>query len=211
MRAHLRGLFAALGLSACLAAATRADEPEPINLDTIFSVSKNSTGGMSALHGGVMLRNSRPEACFDLIRNRGGSPELNYLVLLPPGQLPPKLKISFECASNDKRAHGQYSLDLAGKPLKVKYDFEVDSDAQASHVKSIELNGEAWKADGPRVFLADISGDVVKLKPVKARLPEDLPTPDDDDLKHRLRRVIEVLARDHEEVRQFLKPEKKEP
>jgi hypothetical protein len=72
-----RALAAALPLAALIAQSFAEDKPDSLKFDTVFvvsqTVSKNEEREFGLLHGGVLLKDGRPEACFDLVVDKGES------------------------------------------------------------------------------------------------------------------------------------------
>jgi hypothetical protein len=186
-------------------AMTRGDEPA--RFDGLMVVSqwaqKNDTGEIAAMHGALLMKEGRPEACFDLLQERGKEPELVYLVLFSR-KVPRKSDLSSKCSTDDGVSRGDYSLDLAGQALKVSYEYKIDNKAGRVTSRSIKVGDHVWKADGPRVFLADVSGDKLDLIPVEVKIPPAIPSPSADDLKGKLRKGIAAIATDAKAVRDFL-------
>jgi len=197
-----------------VAGVTRGDDldtaakADSLSLDAVFtvskSVSKNEGGEFAMTNGGILLKNGRPEACFDLVRARGKDPEIVYLILFQTEKLPQEFKISMEASSNSNRSRGKYSLRLADKTLDVAYDYEIDSSAGEFSEPTIKLGDRNWSAASPRVFLAEHTGQKLSLKSVEVSLPEKIPSPSDEDLIEQLRKVIAGIARESKEVREFL-------
>src|SRR5262249_28305472 len=141
--------------------------------------------------------------CFDLLQERGKEPELVYLVLFSK-KLPQKADLSSKCSTDDNISRGDYSVDLAGQALKVSYEYKFDRNAGRVTSRTIKVGDHVWKADGPRIFLADVSGDKLTLVPVEVKIPAGTPSPSADDLKGKLRKEIAAIVKDAKAVREFL-------
>jgi hypothetical protein len=202
---------AALPLAVLVGQSFAEDKPDLLKFDTVVvisqTISKNEEGEFGLLHGGILLKDGRPEACFDLVVDKGEKPELVYLILFQSRKLPSNLKISMQSASTPDYSRGKFSLDVAGKPLEISFDFKRDAKAGKVAERTLRLAGRDWKSHGPRVFLADPTGEKLILKPIEVRLPEEIPSPSDADIKNRMRQVIESISKNSVEVRRFLEQE----
>jgi len=198
----------AIFLTILIATSWAEDKPDLFKIDTLFtvskSVSKNESGEFALLHGGILLKAGRPEACFDLVLARGGKPELVYLILFQPEKLPGKFNVSMNVTSVDEFSSGKYSIRLAEKSFDVTYDYKLDKQAGMVKDRKITLGERDWKADGPRVFLADASGEKLVLKAVEVKLPEEIPSPAGEDIKGEMRKIIAAISRESAEARKFL-------
>ena len=97
-----------------------------------------------------------------------------------------------------------HSFDVADKSLSLSYSYKFDSESGEYKERDITVLDRKWKPDGPRVFLADPSGEKLSLRPVDVKLPAAIPSPANEDVKAGMRQLVADLAKESKPIRDFL-------
>jgi hypothetical protein len=153
----------------------------------------------------------RPIAWFGAVKPTDGKGRFLYLLIFktPANFVADSFRISFDGrGSSDTGVEGAVAVRVGTKmAVEVAYKFATDPMTHAVQKQSLTVGGREVKADEPRVFVVDLTGEKVTYTPVKVGLPKE--APDVSESKHdtwgpAVQRAVDQLKKDSPELKKLL-------
>jgi hypothetical protein len=148
-----------------------------------------------------------PVAAFGVAQDPGKPARYLYFVVFKAAGKVTGHGVGGRVSNRGMAVDEEMTLSLGEKQLTVAYRYDPDARDGTAAKEYLKVGDVEVKAGEPRVFLADLAGAKMTLKPIKAELPE--PVPDLKDTEHKTWGPTAVKARDQlreksETVKAFL-------
>jgi hypothetical protein len=208
----MHALCAALLALPLVLSGARADETPAPTASVNITGSYQRAGGPDGTHGYcnaiVVFEKDLPLIGFGLNKRPREKARYTYVLLFKnkPGKLT-GAGVGGSMRSDGNSVEESMRLTLGGKDVEVVYQFSADEKTHALKSETVKVGGTEVKADGPRVFLVDLTGEKVTYRPVKVALPAAVPDFDDGQKKTWAAtavRAVEELCKKSPEVKKFL-------
>src|SRR5262249_36646361 len=124
----------------------------------------------------VVFDKDLPLVGFGLNKRADGKTRYTYVLLFknPPGKLKGQ-GITGNFKHLISEVEENFTLQMGKKKLDIGYAYKSDPETGKLTSETVTLGGKEMPADGPRVFLVDLTQDSVSVKPVKVDLPDVVP------------------------------------
>jgi len=152
----------------------------------------------------------RPIAWFGAFKPVDGKSQLLYLLIFKTqaGFTAGSVNGSFDGhGSSDTGAEGKVAVKFGAKNVEVAYKFAMDPITHAVRKQSLTVGGREMKEGEPRVFVVDLTGEVVTCTPVKVGLPKEAPDVSEsktDSWGPAIERAVDRLKKDSPELKELL-------
>lgn len=153
----------------------------------------------------VVYRNDRPLIAYGAQKRLKEKGRFLYVILFSPDAPKSGIDVATDSSADGDAAKTSTKFTWNKCELHVQYQFVADPKTNKIVSESLHLNGKEVSADGPRLFLMDLSGEAAKMQPVKLALPAPpLKLQDARECLPELQLLIAQLKKDSPEVAKFL-------
>jgi len=196
----------AIALAAIVAGLLTACHRTP-DFSTIGGGGIVSSDGWWFSSGHIVLYPNEPGTLFGTQKTPGGNREFAYFVLFRHAVGD---GATFKHTNNQSFSGMVASLrdgvTIKGKSFALALELEADKNTSTIRSRNLTINGKDVDPAKGRLFLVDLTSDLVTCQQVSATLPNDLPDPKETATVTKLARdVTKKLQSENASVREFLR------
>jgi hypothetical protein len=181
------------GVPAALRGEGEADRPPSL---VIGDYVRSASGGdyLGYCNGATLYDKGLPVVSFGVNQRPKEKARYLYIILFKTA---PAKAYSYEAGGKGggdaDEAESTVHMVLDGKRIEVAYQFKADRETHALRSESLKVGDIRVREGDPRVFVADLTGDKLSIRPVKVDLPEEVPDFKDKDRKDWAPKVLRVV------------------
>ena len=156
---------------------------------------------------GVLSDEKGPRAIFGVYETNQGKTKYGYLVLFQEQTLPVKKMTKIVNNSITTESSTEVEVRLAWNDCSMSLQWNLDIDESTGRVKQDEFRIDQKTVDNdPRLFVAKLEGNRVKLTPVKGKFPSKVPdATDSSDWTNTILAAVEEAKKSSGQIGQLLK------
>lgn len=196
----------AIVLTAIVAGLLTACRRTP-DFSTVGGGGSASSDGWWFSSGNIFLYLNEPGTLFGMQKTPGGNREFAYFVLFRHAVGD---GATFQHTNNQSFsgmvASMRDSVTIKGKSFVLALELEADKNTSTIRSRNFTINGKDVDPAKGRLFLVDLTSDLVTCQQVSATLPNDLPDPKETATVTKLARdVTKKLHSENTSVQEFLR------
>jgi hypothetical protein len=176
-------------------------------LEQLLIRAQSSSGLWSHLDGAVLMRGNQPVCAFGVRQIGEEKPQYTYFVLFR--ELPKSdadFSVTGPLRSKSRNTDYKIVVTVGKKSVEVAHKMEVDEATKQLKIDELRVAGEEIKANSPRVFVVDLTGDKPGVKPVDLKMPATVISPSgEQDRLGLIKKITAEYVAGSKELQELLK------